>query len=308
MTATDIVIVNWNAGPQLAECVASVRAYRGRLVGKCIVVDNGSSDGSADFLNDADDVEVVRTGTNLGFAKACNVGAERGKGEFILFLNPDARLFERSLTGAIEFLRNLSNKTVGIVGVQLVGDDGLVQRTCARFPSPGRLLAKSSGLASIFKSLDFQMREWPHDKVSTVDQVIGAFFVVRRHLFEQLDGFDERFFVYFEEVDLSRRLSGIGFRSVYLADVQAFHKGGGVSEQVKSHRLFYSLRSRILYAFKHFSYPSALVVALVALAVEPVSRLVFLCARRRWREIPDLLKGYRMLWGWVFARLSGARA
>lgn len=303
----DIVVVNWNSGAQLEECVASVRAHGDGLVERCVVVDNGSVDGSVDFLDGAQDVDLVRTGANLGFAKACNVGAARGDAGLVLFLNPDARLLENSLAGAVEFLGAPGNEGVGIVGVQLIGDDGRVQRTCARFPTPARLLAKSTGLASVLKSLDFQMREWPHDLTSRVDQVIGAFFVIRRSLFDHLGGFDERFFVYFEEVDLSYRASKIGFRSMYLADIQAFHKGGGVSEQVKAYRLFYSLRSRILYAFKHFSYPSALFVALATLVLEPLSRFVLLCASRRWRETSDLLKGYRMLWGWAFARLAGAQ-
>lgn len=303
----DIVVVNWNSVNQLEECVTSVRSFGSGLVERCIVVDNGSSDGSADFLNHAEDVDLVRTGVNLGFAKGCNFGAARGEADFILFLNPDARLLGKSLSGALEFLTAPGNENVGIVGVQLMGDDGGVQRTCAKFPTPARLLAKSTGMAFVFKSLDFQMRDWSHDLTSRVDQVIGAFFIIRRSLFNRLGGFDERFFVYFEEVDLSYRAHEVGFHSMYLADTQAFHKGGGVSEQVKAYRLFYSLRSRILYAFKHFSFPSALVVSGAALVVEPVSRLTFLCASGRWLEIPDLFKGYRMLWGWAFARLAGAR-
>ncbi len=304
----DIVVVNWNSGAQLEECVASVRAHGDGLVERCVVVDNGSVDGSVDFLDGAQDVDLVRTGANLGFAKACNVGAARGDAGLVLFLNPDARLLENSLAGAVEFLGAQGNETVGIVGVQLIGDDGRVQRTCARFPTPLRFVAKSIGLHTWFKQFDTHMTDWGHDRTRQVDHVIGAFFLVRRSLFQSLSGFDERFFVYLEDLDLSFRAHASGYKSWYLADIQAFHKGGGVSEQVKAHRLFYSLRSRILYAFKHFSYPSALVVASAALALEPVSRLALLCARRRWREVPDLLKGYRMLWGWVFARLAGAQA
>ena len=101
------------------------------------------------------------------------------------------------------------------------------------------------------------MREWNHEESREVDQVMGAFFLVRQKLFEEWGGFDERFFVYLEDVDFSSRARRVGWRSFYMAGVKAYHKGGGTSEQIKSTRLFYSLRSRILYSYKHFSCASA---------------------------------------------------
>jgi len=95
-----------------------------------------------------------------------------------------------------------------------------------------------------------------------VDQVIGAFFLVRRALFETLGGFDERFFMYFEEVDFSKRAQMRGAASVYLGAARAFHSGGYSSRQVKASRLFYSLRSRFLYGFKHFRPAEAVAVLL----------------------------------------------
>lgn len=299
----DIVVVNWNAGQQLQDCIASVRSFNGGLVGKCIVVDNGSMDGSTDFLIASPDVDLVLTGQNLGFAKACNLGAAQGTAEFILFLNPDARLLPNSLAGATNFLLASGNEAVGIAGVQLIGEDGAIQRTCARFPNPVLFLAKSTGIAAVASKQDFHMRNWTHDQTSQVDHVIGAFYLIRRSLFEVLHGLDERFFVYLEDLDLSFRASKLGFQSVYLANVQAFHKGGGVSEQVKAHRLFYSLRSRIMYAFKHFSGPAAVLVSFSTLAVEPISRLALLLIRGRWQEVGDLGRGYRMLWGWTLTRV-----
>lgn len=299
----DIVIVNWNSGQQLQDCIASVRSFNSGLVGKCIVVDNGSTDSSPDFLIASPDVDLVLTGRNLGFAKACNLGAAQGTSEFILFLNPDARLLPNSLTGAITFVQSAGNEKVGIVGVQLIGEDGAIQRSCARFPTPLLLLAKSTGVASVSNRVDFHMHSWAHDKTRRVDHVIGAFYLIRRTLLETLYGLDERFFVYLEDLDLSYRASKLGFQSVYLADVQAFHKGGGVSEQVKAHRLFYSLRSRIQYAFKHFSPPAAILVSGTTMAVEPLARLSLLLARGRWQEVGDLSRGYRMLWGWTIRRV-----
>lgn len=102
----DIVIVNWNSGKQLEDCVESIRIHHEEMVEKCIVVDNGSTDGSAVFLSNAEDVDIVLTGRNLGFGAACNLGATRGDSPFLLFLNPDTCLKKGSLSGAANFMRN----------------------------------------------------------------------------------------------------------------------------------------------------------------------------------------------------------
>jgi GT2 family glycosyltransferase len=140
------------------------------------------------------------------------------------------------------------------------------------------------------------MVEWDHSFTRQVDQVIGAFFFIRRFVFESLGGFDERFYVYFEEVDLSFRAKQEGWNSVYLAEAQAFHSGGGSSSQAKAHRLFYSLRSRIIYSFKHFNAFEGWSVCMVTLAIEPITRLVRCIARGSVVEALDTLRGFFMLW------------
>ena len=119
-----------------------------------------------------------------------------------------------------------------------------------------------------------QVTEWRHTSTRQVDHVIGAFYLVRRSLFDSLNGFDERFFVYLEDLDLSLRVHRAGWRCVYYTGAQAFHAGGGTSRQVKAARLFYALRSRLLYGFKHFSPPQAWIVLGVTLLLEPVPRLL----------------------------------
>lgn len=297
----DVIIVNWNSGTQLQSCIESVRAHHADRVGKCIVVDNGSVDGSTDFLTGADDVDLVLTGRNLGFGAACNVGAARGDNPFVLLLNPDACLQQGSLDVPLAFMLTPENEKTGIAGIALVDEAGVVQRTCARSPTPLRFMAKSFGIAAFFKLCDFKMENWDHSHSRVVGQVMGAFFMVRRNLWDELNGLDERFFVYFEEVDFSYRALQAGYTSMFLTDAQAFHEGGGVSEQVKAHRLFYSLRSRIQYAFKHFGVLSGGAVAASTLLIEPFSRAGLLLARGRVVEISDLGRGYVMLWGWAVA-------
>ena len=293
--------MNWNASGQLRDCLESiVSADRYDVIlERVVVVDNASHDGSADGLDDIGlPLQLIRNPTNRGFGVACNQGTCGGNSDYILFLNPDTRLFGPSLSRPLRFMEQPENQHVGICGVQLVDERGVVRRSCSRFPTPGILLAWLLGLSHLFPAWfrSHEMREWDHSESRRVDQVIGAFFLIRRTVFEELEGFDQRFFVYFEEVDLSYRALQSGWFSFYLADVQAFHKGGGTSDQVKAARLFYSMRSRILYVFKHFSVSAALVLTLGTLIIEPIVRLASLAARGSVRGVRDTLKGYAMLW------------
>lgn len=296
----DIVIVNWNAGEQLAQCVASVARFVDGAIADVILVDNASTDGSVDGLEAFHlSLQVIRNAENLGFARACNQGATFGSAPYILFLNPDTCLFEGSIQTALAFLETPEKTSVGICGIQLLDENNRVARTCARFPTLARLSAQALGLNKLpgCKSLGTRMKAWDHSKSRTVDQVIGAFFLVRRRVFDALQGFDERYFVYFEEVDFSYRARLINCKSVYLSEAQAFHAGGGTSRQVKAARLFYSLRSRLLYGFKHFPLWQAWALMGVTLLIEPVARFSFCAIQGQWKSVRNTMHGYRLLWG-----------
>jgi len=297
----DVIIVNWNAGDQLCACVASVVIARHHTLElrRVVVVDNASTDGSANGLGTPTlPLTIIRNVDNIGFAKACNQGAAGSKSDYLLFLNPDTRLLADSLVKPIDFMEQPGNGKVGICGIQLADENGKVNPTCARFPTPGRYLAKIFGLDRLFPAVfppEF-MTEWKHADNRAVDQVMGAFFLVRRSLFERLGGFDERFFVYFEDADFSYRAHKAGWSSYYLANAHVYHRGRGTSEQIKGTRLFYSLRSRLQYAFKHFGRLAATAVALGTLLLEPIARLALSVARGSGSEAMATLVGYTKLW------------
>lgn len=295
----DIIIVNWNAGLQLQECVNSVVQYGHSVVHKIIVVDNGSTDGSDRFIDSLPNVKLIKSETNLGFGKACNLGATQAESEFILFLNPDACVFPNTLPDVLNFMALPKNMNVGICGVQLVDEFGHVARCCSRFPSVKGIFSRVVGLDRVLPGKGLFMFEWDHATTRQVDQVMGAFFLVRRSLFDALGGFDERFFVYFEEVDFSLRAKQHGFDSIYFAEAKAFHAGGGTSRQVKAKRLFYSLRSRILYASKHFNPLAILAVLFMTLIMEPLSRLVLAVARLSLASLKETWLAYAQLYRWL---------
>lgn len=295
-----IVIVNWNAGDQLRDCITSIVAARKDelFLFEVFVVDNGSKDDSLTGIDSLGiSINIILNETNLGFAAACNQGASGASGDYLLFLNPDMRVFENSLDIPVAFMQNPDNSEVGIAGIQLVDENGVVARSCSRFPILGMFFAQALGINRFvkFRHLAQSMDEWAHDSTRHVDQVIGAFFLMRRSAFILLGGFDQRFFVYFEEVDLSYRANQAGLRSIYLTEAQAFHAGCGTSRQVKAHRLFYSLRSRLMYGFKHFTFVNACILLLLTLFLEPFSRILFALISRRWCDAHHTLQGYWML-------------
>jgi len=294
----DIVTVNWNAGQQLKECIESVIAHNKGEVNRIIVVDNGSTDGSVDTIEILPLVEIIRTGENLGFGAACNIGAQAGRSPYLLFLNPDTRVKVDSISVPLAFMEKSENLKVGICGIQLIDEQGNVSHTCARYPAVTRFVSSALGLDKLpgLKGSGVHMSNWQHNQSMQVDHVIGAFYLIRRGLFESADGFDERFFVYLEDVDLSKVINDMGWSSWYLTDTQAFHAGGGTSRQVKVHRLFYSLRSRLLYAFKHFPRWQAWLLLVVTNMIEPFTRSGWCLLRGDLVGIKHTWAAYRMLW------------
>ncbi len=307
-----IVIVNWNSGDMLRQCLASMAVCdRFDRVAQVVVVDNNSRDDSCDDLPSLTaPVKVIRNADNLGFAAACNQGAAVCSAEYVLFLNPDSELLPNSLSVPLQYLDEPQNADVAICGVQLLDESGRVARSCSRLPTCFNLTAMALRLHSVSRRLfppNF-MKEWNHADTRDVEQVIGAFFLVRRSVYDQLQGFDERFFVYFEEVDFCERTRQLGLRTVYLATAQAIHVGAGCSSQVRALSLFYSLRSRLLYAKKHFPVIAAFTVQAATLVGEPVIRVTKATLGLKWQQIGPLLFAFSKLWQDRWARKGVARS
>lgn len=291
-----VIIVNWNSSRLLRECLTSVQEGE-RSSGaalETIVVDNGSEDDSLSTVADYRDVVLISNAANLGFAAACNAGARAARGRYLLFLNPDCRMTGASVEACCSALRR--DPSVGVVGVALADDSGRVARSCHYFPSLHHFLLRLSGLSALSGRFpDGSMRDWAHDSDRFVDHVIGAFYMVRRDEFLAIGGFDERFFVYLEDLDLSLRYRRRGQRCLFLASPASYHKGGGASERARATRLFYATRSRILYAFKHFSWIQGWIHCLATLSIEPIARLVQLVCKARLLEIGETMQGFVML-------------
>ena len=293
----DVVIVNWNAGNQLAECIESVRQYDDAVVRRLIIVDNGSQDGSADIESDWAKLLVDKVHANLGFGRACNRGVAQGDAPYVLFLNPDTRLTEPAISKAMAFLESEQGREYAVCGIKLIDETGHATQHCARFPTLSTFVAVASGADKLNPRLfpTLLMKDFDHLSSRPVDHVQGAFYMVRRSVFEAVGGFDEDYFVYMEDLDLSLRIRRAGYRSYYFAGVSAFHRGGGTSGQVKAIARFYGIEARLLYARKHFGDLARRTHTLLVYAVEPPATLSWHLLKYRGRGLRNLADAFRLL-------------
>lgn len=295
----DIIIVNWNSGSQLASCVDSIAASRMERfrLGRVVIVDNASADGSSDVAAPKLPLVLIRNRNNLGFGAACNQGARGSSADYLLFMNPDVEVRPDTLALCADFWNSPESRGVGVLGPRLVDGAGCTQRSCARFPSPAAMAARSMGLDRVVPSIfpPHFMADWDHDASRRVDQVMGAFFFVRAATFHQLRGFDERFFLYWEDVDFAYRARQAGWSCYYLSQAEAFHKGGGTTDHIRPRRLSYSLRSRLQFARKHFSGPGLALVVASTLTIEPLARASKSLIQRDLVGIADVVRAYGLL-------------
>ncbi|HEV8559971.1 MAG TPA: sugar transferase [Actinophytocola sp.] len=307
MTNTDIVIVNWNTGNYLRECLRSIAlADQSELaVGEVVVVDNASTDESAsDLAAEGLPLRVISNATNLGFAGACNQGAAGCRSDQLLFLNPDTRLHRGALRAVGRFLETVAAQRVGICGARIVDEQGRPTVSCSRFPTLRILVGKMTNLDRVLPHI-FPPHHLRSEETLTsqpVDQVIGAFYLVRRSLFVELGGFDEGYFLYYEEVDLALRARQRGWLSYLVSEAQVQHVGNVSTNRVRAARLGHSLSSRTRFARQHWPrWQAALLVALT-LSVELAARLARAAVHRSPTELRDTVAGYRAYLRWLAPR------
>ena len=230
-----VIIVNYNVKYFLEQCLCSVqKAIRG-VQAEIIVVDNASTDGSNEYLpSKFPQVRFIRLSENLGFAKANNLALQQATGDFILFLNPDTIVAEDTFRQCISFFEQQNNTAA--VGVQMIDGSGTFLPESKRaFPSAAAAFFKLSGIAALFPHSSvfarYNLGHLSADAIHKVDVLSGAFMMVRKTVLDITGGFDEAFFMYGEDIDLSYRLSktkknGTAYANYYLGTVRIIHFKG----------------------------------------------------------------------------------
>ena len=251
-----IVIVNYNSKFLIEQCLGSVGKAIAGIETEIIVVDNNSTDGSKEHLKDKfPGVKFIFNNENVGFAKASNQGFKITSGKYVLFLNPDTILSESCLTDCISFFESYPD--AGAVGVRLIDSKGNFLKESKRgVPSVSASFYKLFGLAAIFPAsktfAKYYQAHLPERANNSVDVLPGAFMLVRRHVFETANGFDEDFFMYGEDIDLSLRIDQLGYKNYYLGSINVTHlKGGSTKYNYRYVQDFYGAMN--LFVKKHYS-------------------------------------------------------
>lgn len=264
MSDISVIIVTYNSAPQLRPCLDSLLAQTCQDF-DIIVVDNASRDGTAAIVrNEYPRVQLLANDSNLGFGNANNLALATAQGRYLVLLNPDAVLLPDTLAKSMQHMD--ANTKVGMGGGLLQGTQGEWQPSARQFPSLLNDGLTLSGLANRYpKSRFFGRfdRSWADPLLATaVDWVPGAFAIIRRSLVEQISLFDPRFFLYYEEVDLCRRIHQAGYQVFYWPDLVITHIGGASSETVDDlvfssagkQLTLWRMRSQILYYRKWHGY------------------------------------------------------
>lgn len=228
-TDISIVIVSWNVKELLQKCLASIYKHQGKLKLEIIVIDNASDDGTADMVKvNYPQVDLVTNINNLGFAAANNIGILRSHGEFILFLNPDTEIIKNTLNQMVEFMKQ--NYQIGIAGCKHLNKDWTLQPSVRRFPTYWSLFFIFTKLYKIFPNIPsvhhYLAKDLNYKIAQPVEQVAGSFLMIRYKTLEEIGPFDERFFLWFEEVDLCKRTHEGGWQVWYNPDAEIIHFGG----------------------------------------------------------------------------------
>jgi O-antigen biosynthesis protein len=252
-----VIIVNYNVKYFLEHCLISVLAASKNIAVEIIVADNASSDESIELLKSKyPNIILIENKNNIGFAKANNQAVAIAKGEYILFLNPDTIVAEDCFEKCIAAFK--SDNSIGGLGVHLIDGKGVYLPESKRgFPDFKTAFYKISGLNKIFKTSEkinnYYLGHLPEQQNNYVDVLVGCFMMMPKTLIDKIGAFDEDYFMYGEDIDLSYKITKAGFKNYYLATTSVIHYKGESTKKGSLNyvKMFYN--AMIIFAQKHLS-------------------------------------------------------
>jgi len=290
MTDLSIIIVSWNTLDLLDACLASIMAHSPRRRFEVIVVDNASTDGSANMVRRRyPDARLIENEKNVGFARANNQGIRQAVGRYLLLLNPDTEVRPDALETLIRFLEQ--HNEAGAAGARILNPDGTLQYSC--YPAP-TLLNEWLHLFHLDRERREGMDAWDVTEPREVDVLLGACIMVRREALDEIGFLDERFFMYSEEVDFCYRLQKAGWSLYWVPQAEVVHHGGQSTRQVAADMFLRLYEGKLLYFRKHHG-PGAARLYKLILLISSLSRLALVPLT--WLERPSRRKEHRALAG-----------
>lgn len=266
MVDLGIVIVNWNTKDLLRKCLQTVFASEGTFTFRVVLVDNASTDGSADMVRaEFPQAEVVASDVNGGFSYGNNLGLRQlgygdgrevaaGAPRYALLLNPDTEVPPESLAAMVDYMD--AKPSIGVAGPKLLLEDGTLDKACRRsFPTPEVAFYRFSGLAKLFpdspRFARYNMTYVDIDREIEVDSVVGAYMQVRREAIERVGLLDEAFFMYGEDLDWAYRIKQAGWKVFYYPEVTVWHIKRAASRMSKKAQ-FEFYRAMLIFYRKHY--------------------------------------------------------
>ena len=274
-----VVVVSWNTRELLRDCLWSVYDTVSGLQFEVVVVDNGSSDGSAEMVaNEFPQAVLLRNEANRGFAAANNQAILKSSGHYVLLLNPDTEARPGALATLVSFLDE--HPEAGAAGSLLLDPGGGTQLSCSPMPTLSRELWRLLHLDQLWPYASYPMRTWPRQTPREVDVAQGACLILRREALAQAGYLDEDYFIYTEEVDLCHRVRGRGWKVYWVPTAEVVHYGGRSTRQVAGPMFLWLYRSKVLFFRKRrgrlaaWVYKAVLLLAAIPrLAASPLARL-----------------------------------
>jgi GT2 family glycosyltransferase/lipopolysaccharide/colanic/teichoic acid biosynthesis glycosyltransferase len=273
---TSVIIVTYNSAGVIGACLDSLAAEAAAGALEVVVVDNASADGTPDLVRERYPWVTLHAGhENLGYSKGVNIGIRRARGRFLFILNPDTVVRRGAVQKLVDFMERTPD--AGIVGPKLVFHDGSVQLSCRRFYTFRVLLLRRTPLGKMVRDAravrEHLMQDFDHATTQPVDWLIGAAMLVRREAVDSVGMMDERFFLYFEDVDWCYRMAQRGLRVYYVADAVVEHGYQRESAQAVMNRSFvahlvslfryYEKWNALFYFFKRYREVAKVVLFLV---------------------------------------------
>ena len=307
------IIVNYNTKELLQPCIAALRASAAGLRLQVVIVDNASRDGSGQVLRaEFADCDLLFNETNVGFGRANNQALSIARGRHLLLLNTDAFVATDSLERTVDFLN--ARPSCALVGVRLVGRDGVLQPCCRYFPTPWTDFLLRTGLSRFFpRTRLMDDMAWDHASPRECDWVPGCFYLVRRQVVDQVGFFDPRYFLYFEEVDHCRAVKAAGWKVMFCPDTTVVHIGGESakfdSEVTTQGRQISALQieSSLLYYRKHHGRTGLWTAVLLSTLADAVLMLKSLIRRRSLGALGSSWSHAAMVWSAVRKTNLGLR-